>query len=116
MSTRRFFWKKRFPEKPARQADAGSPLWRRKKPRILLVEDDEDTQKLITRILESASYDVTIAGDGIDALTCFEQKDFDLILSDISMPNLDGFKLIEINTRRELRADYFLNRQYQRTG
>jgi type IV pilus assembly protein PilB len=63
---------------------------------ILLVEDDEDTQKLITRFLESASYEVTLARDGIDALMRLGQKDFDLILSDISMPNLDGFKLIEM--------------------
>ena len=63
---------------------------------ILLVEDDEDTQKQITRILESAFYEVTTARDGIEALTRLEQKDFDLILSDITMPNLDGFKLIEM--------------------
>jgi len=63
---------------------------------ILLVEDDEDTQKLITRFLESASYDVTLAADGIDALMRLGQQDFKLILSDITMPNLDGFKLIEM--------------------
>jgi type II secretory ATPase GspE/PulE/Tfp pilus assembly ATPase PilB-like protein/ActR/RegA family two-component response regulator len=71
---------------------------------ILLVEDDDDTQKLIIRILESASYDVTIAGDGIEALTRLEQKDFDLILSDIAMPNLDGFKLIEMINQKGIVA------------
>jgi len=71
---------------------------------ILLVEDDDDTQKLITRILESASYDVTIAGDGIEALTRLEQKDFDLILSDINMPNLDGFKMIEMINQKGIGA------------
>jgi len=68
-----------------------------KQPRaILVVEDDEDTQRLITRFLESASYDVTLATDGIDALMRLGQKNFDLILSDITMPNLDGIKLIEM--------------------
>jgi len=62
----------------------------------LLCWVDDDTQKLIARILESVPYDVTIAKDGIEALTRLEQKDFDLILSDITMPNLDGFKLIEM--------------------
>ena len=71
---------------------------------ILLVEDDDDTQKLITRILESVPYDVTIAGDGIEALTCLEQKDFDLILSDINMPNLDGFKLTEMINQKGIVA------------
>ncbi|MHB8907650.1 MAG: ATPase, T2SS/T4P/T4SS family [Syntrophales bacterium] len=84
--------RKRPPEQgePATSSDAG------KRPRILLVEDDQDTQKLITRFLESASYDVVLAMDGIDALMRLGQKDFDLILSDITMPNLDGFKLIEM--------------------
>jgi len=71
---------------------------------ILLVEDDYDTQMLITRILESVPYDVTIAGDGIEALTCLEQKDFDLILSDINMPNLDGFKLTEMINQKGIVA------------
>jgi type II secretory ATPase GspE/PulE/Tfp pilus assembly ATPase PilB-like protein/DNA-binding response OmpR family regulator len=71
---------------------------------ILLVEDDDDTQKLITRILESVPYDVTIAGDGIEALTRLEQKDFDLILSDINMPNLDGFKLTEMINQKGIIA------------
>jgi len=62
----------------------------------LLCWVDDDTQKLIARILESAFYEVTTARDGIEALTRLEQKDFDLILSDITMPNLDGFKLIEM--------------------
>jgi len=73
-------------------------------PAILLVEDDDDTQKLITRFLESASYDVTVAGDGIEALTRLEQKDYDLIISDIAMPNLDGFKLLEMINQKGIIA------------
>jgi DNA-binding response OmpR family regulator len=76
--------------------DASPPPEAEQRRRILLVEDDEDTQKLITHFLENASYDVTLAADGIDALMRLGQQDFDLILSDINMPNLDGFKLIEI--------------------
>jgi type II secretory ATPase GspE/PulE/Tfp pilus assembly ATPase PilB-like protein/DNA-binding response OmpR family regulator len=82
-----------LPEK----GDTVPPPEAEKQPRaILVVEDDEDTQRLITRFLESASYDVTPATDGIDALMRLGQKKFDLILSDITMPNLDGFKLIEM--------------------
>jgi type II secretory ATPase GspE/PulE/Tfp pilus assembly ATPase PilB-like protein/DNA-binding response OmpR family regulator len=82
-----------LPEK----GDTEPPPEAEKQPRaILVVEDDEDTQRLITRFLESASYDVTPATDGIDALMRLGQKKFDLILSDITMPNLDGFKLIEM--------------------
>jgi type II secretory ATPase GspE/PulE/Tfp pilus assembly ATPase PilB-like protein len=84
--------RKSVPEK----RDAAPPPEAEQRRRILLVEDDEDTQKLITHFLENASYDVTLAADGIDALMRLGQQDFDLILSDINMPNLDGFKLIEI--------------------
>ncbi|MHB9098083.1 MAG: ATPase, T2SS/T4P/T4SS family [Syntrophales bacterium] len=83
-------------KRPPEQGEPATSLGTEKRPRILLVEDDEDTQKLITRFLESASYDVILAMDGIDALMRLGQKDFDLILSDITMPNLDGFKLIEM--------------------
>jgi CheY-like chemotaxis protein len=83
-------------KRPPEQGVPAPPLEEEKRPRILLVEDDEDTQKLIIRILENASYDVIPAMDGIDALMRLGQKDFDLILSDITMPNLDGFKLIEM--------------------
>jgi type IV pilus assembly protein PilB len=85
--------------------DAESSLAAKKRyPAILLVEDDDDTQKLITRFLESVPYDVTVAGDGIEALTRLEQKAFDLIISDIAMPNLDGFKLLEMINQKGILA------------
>jgi type II secretory ATPase GspE/PulE/Tfp pilus assembly ATPase PilB-like protein/DNA-binding response OmpR family regulator len=88
---------------PIKPEAAGIPEEKKSKT-ILLAEDDEDTQKLIGRILESADYNVTIANDGIEALACLEQKDFNLILSDITMPNLDGFKLIEIINQKGITA------------
>jgi type II secretory ATPase GspE/PulE/Tfp pilus assembly ATPase PilB-like protein len=63
---------------------------------ILLVEDDQDTQKLIARLLETRGYRVKTAGDGVDALLHSGSHTFDLIISDINMPDLDGFKLLEI--------------------
>ena len=89
--------------RPVKTDEAGIP-GKEKTRSILLVEDDEDTQKLISHILESASYNVIIANDGIEALTYLEQKDFDLILSDITMPNLDGFKLVEIINQKGITA------------
>ena len=67
---------------------------------ILVVEDDRDTQKLITRLLENEGYEVTVADDGIDALLHLGKKRFDLILSDINMPNLDGIKLLEMKNQK----------------
>lgn len=70
------------------------------KKQILVVEDDRVTQTLISRLLEKSGYSVTVAEDGIDALLRMSETQFDLILSDINMPNLDGFKLIEIKNQK----------------
>ena len=70
-------------------------------PVILVVEDEPVTQRLLKKILEDRGYGVVIAGDGIDALMELGKGNFDLILSDLSMPNLDGFKLLDfINMKR----------------
>jgi type IV pilus assembly protein PilB len=71
---------------------------------ILVVEDDQDNQLLISRILQQAGYDVSVAGDGVDALMLIAKRDFDLILSDINMPNLDGFKFLEIINQKGVKA------------
>ncbi len=71
---------------------------------ILIVDDDEDIQKLIARLLENRDYRVTISEDGIDALLYLGKKHFDLILSDINMPNLDGFKLLEMMNQKGIKA------------
>jgi type IV pilus assembly protein PilB len=71
---------------------------------ILVVEDDPDNQLLISRILTNQGYDVSVAGDGIDALMVLAKKEFDLILSDINMPNLDGFKFLEIINQKGIKA------------
>ncbi len=63
---------------------------------ILLVEDDKDTRNLLKRFLEIDGYAVTACADGIEALLYLGKKRFDLIIADINMPNLDGFKLLEM--------------------
>jgi len=67
---------------------------------ILLVEDEIVTQRLTRKILEERGYEVVVAEDGVDALMALGKINFDLILCDINMPNLDGFKLVEfMNTK-----------------
>ncbi|MEA3445201.1 MAG: response regulator [Bacteroidota bacterium] len=65
------------------------------KAKILVVEDEVMNQKLIAGILKSAAYKVELAPDGIVALMKISSEKFDIILSDISMPNLDGYQLLE---------------------
>ncbi|KPA19319.1 chemotaxis protein CheA [Candidatus Magnetomorum sp. HK-1] len=62
--------------------------------KILLVEDSIFMQKLIKGYLEEASYGVKTANNGKEALEWLNSSDFDLMISDISMPEMDGITLI----------------------
>ena len=59
--------------------------------KILLVEDDYDLNNLVKTILEKNGYMVTNFYNAKDALKSMENKVFDLIVSDIMMPEIDGF-------------------------
>ena len=63
---------------------------------ILVVEDDHSIQKLVTRYLGIRGYDIDVANDGIEALIHLGKKEYDLVISDIMMPNMDGYKLLEM--------------------
>jgi CheY-like chemotaxis protein len=69
---------------------------------ILVVEDEIVTQRLTKMILEERGYEVVVAEDGVDALMALGKIKFDLILSDINMPNLDGFKLVEFLNQKKI--------------
>ena len=73
----------------------GRPGLEKGKGRILVVEDEVINQKLISSILKSDGYSVEIAPDGVVALMQIFKEKFDLILSDIAMPNLDGYQMLE---------------------
>jgi len=60
---------------------------------ILVVEDSITSRALIKNILESAGYQVTGAVDGVDAITTLRTGQFDLVVSDVEMPRMDGFML-----------------------
>ncbi|HWF09211.1 MAG TPA: response regulator [Bryobacteraceae bacterium] len=64
-------------------------------PTILVVDDSMTTRALEKSILEAHGYRVRIAVDGIEALVRLREEAPDLVISDIEMPRLDGFGLIE---------------------
>jgi len=74
------------------------------KVRILVVEDDIDMRALIYRLLENTGYAVTLAEDGIDALLQLGKSDYDLIISDVNMPELDGFRLLEMKNQKGIKT------------
>lgn len=59
-------------------------------PRVLVVEDSPTNQLLARGLLEEAGYDVTVIGNGEDAVSVAGQESFDLILMDILLPGIDG--------------------------
>jgi type IV pilus assembly protein PilB len=69
------------------------------KTRILVADDDPQMRRLIRSILERDGFEVTEAGDGLDALDAMESHPVDLLVLDIDMPRLDGLGVLE-----ELRA------------
>ncbi len=64
-----------------------------KNPAVLLVEDSITIRTQVKRILEGAGYDVTAAVDGLDGFNKLKSKNFDAVVSDVQMPNIDGLML-----------------------
>ncbi|MGZ6005837.1 MAG: response regulator, partial [Rhizomicrobium sp.] len=60
---------------------------------ILLAEDDESLRKFLAQALVKAGHAVTDFGDGSDAYECLKGFRFDLLLTDIVMPGMDGIEL-----------------------
>jgi two-component system chemotaxis sensor kinase CheA len=60
---------------------------------ILVAEDSITARTLLKNILESAGYHVTTAVDGVDAVTTLRSEEFDLVVSDVDMPRMNGFGL-----------------------
>lgn len=73
--------------------------------RILVVDDSPTVRAMEQELLAQAGYDVTVAGDGMEAWTVLREQDFDLVVADVDMPRLDGIGLI-----RSIRQDARLAR------
>ena len=64
-------------------------------PRILLAEDEEAMRTYLARALTNAGYRVEAVDRGTDAVPLLESENFDLLLSDIVMPEMDGIELAQ---------------------
>jgi pilus assembly protein CpaE len=69
--------------------------------RILFADDEEQIRKLLSTWLTRQGYEVTVANDGLEALKAIRAKAPDLVITDVNMPNMNGFEL----TRR-MRSDH----------
>ncbi len=83
-------------ENITRKKSTNSEIMRIRPIRVLLVEDNAANRFLIRVVLEKFKHEVIEAVDGIEALHIMLEDQFDLILSDVQMPKLDGYRLTKI--------------------
>lgn len=72
--------------------------------KILVIDDEEIVTKSLLKLLDKEGYNTTVAKSGREALEKVKEKDFDLIIADVRMPEMDG-----IETVKEIRS--YLERQ-----
>lgn len=69
---------------------------REKKIKLLVVEDDQELKEILIEFLSlDPVFDIESAIDGLDALQMLQKKEYDIIISDINMPRVNGFQLLE---------------------
>lgn len=63
--------------------------------KILVIDDEELVTKSLLRLLKNGGYDAVVAQNGAEAVEKIKDEDFDLIISDVRMPGLDGIEVIQ---------------------
>jgi two-component system, OmpR family, response regulator VanR len=61
--------------------------------RVLVVEDNKNVQNVLSRMISSMGFEVALADNGLEALAVFLDGSFDLVLTDLQMPTMDGSSL-----------------------
>jgi CheY-like chemotaxis protein len=86
-------WRKQLEVRLEREQPEEEPVRATGGSTILVVEDQVVTRQMEKSILEAAGYQVVTAENGLDALNKLGQHRFDLVVTDILMPKMDGFTL-----------------------
>ena len=69
-------------------------------PLILIAEYEPISQQIVRNILESRGYETFVAANGVDTLMQLARRRFDLILTDLLIPDFGGVKLIELQNQK----------------
>ncbi len=77
-------------EKLRASAESTGPV----RKRVLVVDDSLTVREVERRLLENGGYEVTVAVDGMDGWNALRMGAFDLLLTDVDMPRMDGFELV----------------------
>ena len=62
--------------------------------KVLAIDDSRTMRHLLTEALVGAGFDVVTADDGVDGVNAFQEAEADVVITDINMPNMDGFGVI----------------------
>ncbi len=65
------------------------------KPRLLVVDDEESIREFLDIMLKKEGYDVTCVCDGKEAVSSLEKRTYDMVISDLQMPNMTGMELLK---------------------
>lgn len=76
-----------------------------KTKRVLIVEDDTNSQLVIQSLLEHYTFQVDVAENGKQALEFLDEHDFSAFIVDLSMPEMDGWELVDVLQRDPLTRD-----------
>jgi DNA-binding response OmpR family regulator len=63
------------------------------KPRILVIADQPELSRLLLIVLKRGGFDACAAANGTDGLRLTEEQNYDLVLSDVELPDIDGFEI-----------------------
>jgi CheY-like chemotaxis protein len=70
------------------------------KRRLLVVDDNQTVQEVLSKMLSFLGYDVTLAGNGLEAGTLFLTGSYDLVITDLQMPLMNGWELSRLIKER----------------
>lgn len=63
--------------------------------KILLVDDNEDVTKMFSKYFQLKGHDISVTNSGQNGLQLIENKDFDIILLDLAMPDFSGYDIVD---------------------
>lgn len=83
-----------------------------KSVRLLLVDDDPNMQRMVALFLNKKNYELEIAGNGRKALDLLDNNKFDLVISDMQMPLMDGSTLLRKMREKKIKTPVILISAY----
>src|ERR1044071_8503369 len=78
-------------------AQSTSPI----RARLLVIDDDQLMRKLLSRVLSAKGYEAVVAQDGAHAKELLDHGNYDLILTDVHMPKIDGIGVLRLVRERD---------------